>query len=52
MCIVKSEHFHLMKTPWLLRRDLLRHDYTHVTIVILVDLFLSVLHVTAVKRSC
>lgn len=47
--MVKSENFHLMKTPWLSWRDLLRHDYTHVTIVILVDLFPSVLHVTAVK---
>lgn len=51
MRMIKSEHFHLMKTPWLSWRDLLRHVYTHVTIVIPVDLFPSVLHVTAVKRG-
>jgi len=49
--VLKSEHFHLMKTPWLSWRDLLRHDYTYVTIVTPVDLFPSVLHVTVVKRG-
>lgn len=51
MRMVKSEHFHLMKTSWLSWRDLLHRGYKRVTIVIPVDLFPSVLHVMAVKRG-